>query len=96
MKLIVDDLRRPCHIASTATRQEQAMPATKLREIHIDHRSPMDPYEAEERASVAFYGSSKTNRQTGWITAASLQEGPHKPWKWSAPRDARDNEGQKP
>jgi hypothetical protein len=69
------------------------MQAIKLREIYINHREPIDPYEAEERAAVAFYG---TDRKTGWITAASLQEGPHKPWKWSAPRDARDNEGQKP
>lgn len=40
-----------------------------------------DPHEAERQA-VAFYG---TDRKTGWITAASLQLGPHTPGIWTVP-----------
>ena len=38
------------------------------------------PYLAAERAGVAQYG---TDPKTGWITAASLQEGPHTPSEWT-------------
>lgn len=41
-----------------------------------------DPHEAAERRAVAFYGAAP---KTGWITAASLQLGPHTPSIWTVP-----------
>ena len=37
------------------------------------------PYLAAERAGVRQYGTAP---RTGWITAATLQEGPHTPSVW--------------
>ena len=65
------------------------MPVYKINEVVIDFRE--DPYEAAERAAVAFYG---TDRKAGWITAASLQEGPHESWEWSGPK--RTTQAEKP
>lgn len=37
-----------------------------------------DPHEAAEAAAAAFYGAD-------WVTAASLQIGPHTPGIWTVP-----------
>lgn len=45
---------------------------------------------ADEQFAEDFYGSSLDDPKAGWITAASLQLGPHTPDIWTVPAVADD------